>query len=71
MRQYPQYNHYWSAELYLVEPTAPKQVTIYNGISWGWKNEVVPEPTTVMGSGLGMTMMFGAWLNKKKRSKKA
>jgi hypothetical protein len=28
-------NHNWDAELYLVEETAPKTVTIYNGIKWG------------------------------------
>ena len=33
-------NHEWFAELYLVEETAPKQVTVYNGISWGWESKV-------------------------------
>ncbi len=35
--------HSWYAELYLVEETAPKEVTIYNGIRWGWKNRVYPK----------------------------
>lgn len=35
-------NHNWSAQLYLVEQTAPKTVTIYNGISWGWTNTFTP-----------------------------
>jgi hypothetical protein len=35
-------NHDWSAELYVVRETAPKTVTIYNGISWGWKNTYTP-----------------------------
>ncbi len=40
-----QNDHYWSAELYLVEKTPGKQeVTIYNGISWGWRNTVTPPP---------------------------
>lgn len=34
----PDKSHTWSAELYLVEETAPQTVTIYNGIKWGWKN---------------------------------
>ena len=45
----PWNEHIWSAELYLVEipdpVNAPKSVTIYNGISWGWRNIVTP-PTT-------------------------
>lgn len=34
--------HDWYAELYLVQETAPKTVTIYNGISWGWNNTFTP-----------------------------
>lgn len=34
-------NHDWNAELYLAKETAPKTVTIYNGIEWGWKNRIV------------------------------
>ncbi|HAX88154.1 MAG TPA: hypothetical protein DCY91_18270 [Cyanobacteria bacterium UBA11370] len=37
-------NHEWSAELYLVQETAPKTVTIYNGIKWGWSNTFTPPP---------------------------
>ncbi|WP_237396529.1 hypothetical protein [Okeania sp. KiyG1] len=33
-------NHYFFAELYLVEEIAPQTVKIYNGIRWGWKNQV-------------------------------
>jgi hypothetical protein len=54
-------NHYWFAELYLVEETATRRignrtvgdVTIYNGVRWGWKNIVtrrkqpVPVPAPV------------------------
>ncbi|MBN3910281.1 MAG: hypothetical protein HWQ35_28180 [Nostoc sp. NMS1] len=32
--------HTWFAELYLVEETAEREVTIYNGIRWGWINRV-------------------------------
>lgn len=50
-------NHTWSAQLYLVELTAPKTVTIYNGISWGWSNTFTPPPppppTPIGGSGGG------------------
>ncbi len=31
-------DHVWAAELYLVEQTDNKQVTIYDGIKWGWLN---------------------------------
>ncbi|NER03817.1 MAG: hypothetical protein F6K17_14920 [Okeania sp. SIO3C4] len=32
-------NFYWMAELYLAEadPVFPQQVTIYNGVRWGWR----------------------------------
>jgi hypothetical protein len=52
-------NHNWSAQLFLVELTAPKTVTIYNGISWGWSNTFTPPPppppppTPIGGSGGG------------------
>jgi|JFJP01.1.fsa_nt_gi PEP-CTERM putative exosortase interaction domain len=38
-------DHLWSAELFLVEvpdPIKPKTVTVYNGISWGWRNLYTP-----------------------------
>jgi len=44
-------NHNWDAELYLVEETAPKTVTIYNGIKWGWKNTYTPPKTSKNFSG--------------------
>lgn len=37
----PQENHDWFAELYLVQETAPQTATIYNGVRWGWKNQVI------------------------------
>lgn len=37
--------HYWYADLYLVQETAPKTVTIYNGIRWAWKNTFTPTTT--------------------------
>ncbi|PPT07655.1 hypothetical protein CKA32_004779 [Geitlerinema sp. FC II] len=36
-----QNNHVWLGELFLVEipdRSQPKKVTVYNGISWGWRN---------------------------------
>jgi len=43
-------NKNWSAELYLAEVkdpiNNPTQVTIYNGISWGWKSIFTPPKTT-------------------------
>jgi hypothetical protein len=44
-------NHNWAAELYLVEETGPKTVTIYNGIKWGWKNTYTPPKTSKNFSG--------------------
>ena len=44
-------NHNWAAELYLVEETSPKTVTIYNGIKWGWKNTYIPPKTSKKFSG--------------------
>lgn len=38
-------NHYWIADLQLVtgpDPTAPGQVTIFNGFRYGWANLVFP-----------------------------
>lgn len=43
-------NKNWSAELYLAEVkypiNKPTQVTIYNGISWGWKSIFTPPKTS-------------------------
>jgi hypothetical protein len=62
-------NHTWLAELYLVNKTAPNQVTIYNGIQWGWENNVesVPEPLTILGAGisLGFGVLFKKTYSKK------
>jgi hypothetical protein len=70
-RRDPDQNHTWSAELYLVEETAPKTVTIYNGVQWGWKNEVVPEPLTIFGSGigLGLGVLFKKYSRKQEKAK--
>lgn len=66
-------NHYWLANLYLVNETAPNQVTIYNGIEWGWENlvEPVPEPLTIFGSGmsLGLGVLFKKYSTKHKKTK--
>jgi hypothetical protein len=55
-------NHNWLAELYLVDLTGSNQVTIYNGIQWGWNNHVqsVPEPLTILAAGisLGFGVLF-------------
>ncbi|WP_341731469.1 hypothetical protein [Microcoleus sp. EPA2] len=32
--------HTFDAELYLVEKTADNKVSIYNGVSWGWKSTI-------------------------------
>jgi len=60
----PNNEHNWLAELYLVEETASETVTIYNGIQWGWKNNVqpVPEPLTVFAAGAALG--FGALFKK-------
>ncbi len=40
--------HTWAAELYLAEVkdpiNNPKDVTIYEGLKWGWRNTVTPPP---------------------------
>ena len=55
--------------LFLVKQTAPRQVTIYSGVRWGFKN--VPEPLTLIASGLAIG--FGALCqreySKKRRQK--
>ena len=67
-------DHTWVAELYLVEQTAPQQVTIYNGIRWDWGNKVepVPEPLTIFASGisLGFGVLFKKTLKGTEESKK-
>jgi hypothetical protein len=32
-------SHYWNAELFLVEEIGRNTVRIYDGISWGWRNQ--------------------------------
>lgn len=38
----PHLEHYFYAETYLVEEIAPRKVKIYNGVRWGWENEIRP-----------------------------
>jgi hypothetical protein len=55
--------------LFLVQQTAPRQVKIYSGVKWGFKN--VPEPLTLIASGLALG--FGALCQReysKKRQQK-
>lgn len=42
--------HTWTAEVYLVRQTAARNVTIYNGVRWGWVNTIrpIPEPGTLL-----------------------
>ena len=69
-------NHNWLGELYLVKQTAPRQVTIYNGIQWGWSNnsniQGVPEPLTMFASGvcLGFGALFKKNVQENKRKQK-
>ncbi|MEG4292348.1 PEP-CTERM sorting domain-containing protein [Microcoleus sp. D2B6] len=48
-------DHEWFAELYLAEvkypDNKPQEVTIYNGIKWGWKNKFTPAKTSKTFSG--------------------
>lgn len=46
----PQNFHSWNAELYLVSipNVGSKNVTIYNGVSWGWTNSVPDTGDTLM-----------------------
>jgi hypothetical protein len=68
-------NHSWLAQLYLVELTGPQQVTIYNGVQWGWENKVepVPEPITIFGSGmgLGLGVLFKKNVQRNRKKEKA
>lgn len=72
----PENSHNWLAELYLVKKTAPKQVTIYNGIQWGWSNnsniQAVPEPLTMFAAGvsLGFGALFKKNVQENKRKQK-
>ncbi len=45
--------HWWDAELYLVDETAAQAATIYNGVSWGWRN-VWMCPNILAGPALGV-----------------
>jgi hypothetical protein len=71
----PDKNHSWLAQLYLVELTGSEQVTIYNGVQWGWENKVepVPEPITIFGSGmgLGLGVLFKKNVQRNRKKEKA
>ncbi|MFN6568834.1 PEP-CTERM sorting domain-containing protein [Dendronalium sp. ChiSLP03b] len=64
-------SHNWTAELFLVSLNTdkPKEVTIYNGVSWGWENKPVPEPFTILGSAtaLGLGLLFKKHYSKKQK----
>ncbi|MCC3594212.1 MAG: hypothetical protein JGK14_27115 [Microcoleus sp. PH2017_28_MFU_U_A] len=44
-RRYLNRNFYWIGELYLAEanPSKPREVTIYNGVRWGWTYQYFPK----------------------------
>lgn len=50
----------WSAELFLVKDdgkvNGKEELTVYDGVSWGWRT-VVPEPATVLISGIGLLLL--------------
>ena len=51
---------FWTADLYLVTGPAANtagQVTIYDGIQWGWVNDL-PEPSTFVLISLGTFGLF-------------
>jgi hypothetical protein len=52
--------HVWDAQLYLVTGgNFPGQVTIYNGIEWGWENHPVPEPSSLVLLSVGVAALAG------------
>ncbi len=59
-------DHVWMAELYLVEELTEiadvRQVRIYNGVNWGWRN-VVPEPAPLL---LIVTVLFLLTLSRRR-----
>ena len=51
--------HFFDALLLLVSgPTNPGEVTIYGGVDWGWSNQQVPEPSSVVLCGLALVALF-------------
>ena len=69
-------DHSWSAELYLasINTTNPNIVTIYDGVSWGWKNKVVAVPwetDTLPLIGSTIAFGFGLWAKQKFAQKKS
>jgi hypothetical protein len=67
-------DHNWLAQLYLVEEIGSRQVIIHNGIQWGWENRVesVPEPLTILASGisLGFGVLFKKTFKEREDNKK-
>jgi hypothetical protein len=62
--------HVWIAQLYLVTGgNFPSEVSIYNGIEWGWENHPVPEPSSFVLLAVGVAGLVG-WgtLRLKRRS---
>jgi hypothetical protein len=49
--------HSWNAELFLasIPNSTSKNVTIYNGVSWGWVN--APEPSTIALMAVGLAVL--------------
>lgn len=64
----PQLTSAFYGQLFLVERTAPKTVTIYNGVLWGWRNVFTPSPppppTPPSGSGGGGFRIANLSLNR-------
>lgn len=64
----PENPHTWTAELYLVSgPNAAGEVTIWNGVRWGWENHMVPEPSTYM---LMATALAALAITNRRRSRR-
>jgi hypothetical protein len=63
-------SHFWGAELSLVSiPSAgSKEVTIYEGVSWGWVNYPVPEPSTITLLSIGTFGLVGYCWRRRKRT---
>ncbi len=55
-------SHTWKAELFLVSgPVAGATglITFHGGVTWGWENDCVPEPTSMalLAAGIGATIL--------------
>ena len=72
-RSDPDRNHSWKAEVYLVEEllivAGVRQVQIYNGVNWGWDNnipDVVPLPPAILLYAIGISGL--ALLRRRRRT---